>query len=533
MLAQLRADAHEQHLGIFGTRAQNELGLGIRDVDAPEMLLDHREARVRLQVGRVLLGERAPVRCGGGQAPDHHQKIGARGAHVVVVRRERKILIVRGDRFVAAAEPRERPCQRAHGHRLHGIDRERAAIRADGFLVAFFGARDIAESDMPCGDPFGHFEQRAEMRLGLARPLVLQGQSAEHLASRVQVRLQAQRVLERALGKARRAALGERAGERELDHRIVRREVRGAPEVAQRGVEIVALEQQRTEPAERLRILGDAQRGAEMPLGDIALAAHHRELTQARVRRADVRIHLERALVMRARGLELAGLETQRAEAERDAGLRRRDFARARDEISRFGGVAALMAQQTEQMQRIGIVGLFGEMAPVASFRLVETAQAVQIDRFFQHVPMRWRDGDARCGCGISSNGGDRVGCIASRQRDLRIRAAIRAFDGISCAPAGSHRRNGEAHPEIMPECARRRRGKPVRHSSAGFGCAAYYRARHGNSERATWNVTGTAAASRAWSPTPSAPISSCSSFATAGGIATTTLQPEKTRSSR
>ncbi len=288
--------------------------------------------------------------------------------------------------------------------------------------MAIFGARDIAETDMARGLEARHREQRAEMRFGFARALRLQRQRAERLPRGMQIGLHAQRVLERLLGERIGSAFRERAAERELDRRIVGRKIRRAPEMAQRRVEILAFEQQRAETRERLRILARAQRDAEMLLGILALAAHQRDLPETRMRRADVRIERERFLVVRARAVEIARLEAQRAERELDAGLVGRKRVRTRQQLFGFLARAALMAQQAEQMQHLGIVRLPFEMLAVALLGLVETAQAVVFDRFFQHV--------------------GRVECSGNPAASRRMTGS-----GVCSASAAAHR----AGPEVRP----------------------------------------------------------------------------------
>src|SRR5262249_15636674 len=157
--------------------------------------------------------------------------------------------------------------------------------------------------------------------------------------------------------------------------------------------EIVALEQQRAEPRQRLRILARAKRDAEMPLGRLALAVHQRDLAEARMCGADVRIERERLFVMPARRVEIARLAAHGAERELDAGLLGRERMRAREEILGLGARTALMAQKAEQMQRVGVVRLALEVLAIALLGLVETAEAVEFDRIFQHVRQRVRKG--------------------------------------------------------------------------------------------------------------------------------------------
>jgi hypothetical protein len=184
-----------------------------------------------------------------------------------------------------------------------------------------------------------------------------------------------------------------------------------------------------------------------MLLGRFALALHQRDLAEPGMRGADVGIERERPLVVFARRREIAGLETQRAERQLDAGLLGRKRVRANQQILRLGIGAALVAQQAEQMQRVGIVRLGLEVFAVAPLGLVETTQAVQFNRVFQH------DGsgmDGKRGLHGALRGGTNplapAGNVPDRGPQSIVRAGLRATQHNS--PAAT------AADGIMPDAA-------------------------------------------------------------------------------
>ncbi|HEV7490095.1 MAG TPA: hypothetical protein VGO25_04770, partial [Rhodanobacteraceae bacterium] len=156
---------------------------------------------------------------------------------------------------------------------MRWIDRERGAIVGNCVRVPIFRAGDVAKPDMTRGFRAGNRKQRAEMGFGFARTFRFECQRAERLARRLQIGFHPQSILERFLGKILGASLGERAAERQLDIRIVRREIRGATEMTKRGVEIVAFQQEGAQARQRLRIFARAQRDPEMGFRVFALAA--------------------------------------------------------------------------------------------------------------------------------------------------------------------------------------------------------------------------------------------------------------------
>ena len=382
--AQACAGAHEAHLGILA-RGEHDARVRLGGFEFAEVFGEQREAVAREQVGRVAVEPFLPHRRRLRQAPGEAEQVGARGTHVVVGR-DRQAGVVGGDRLVDAAEPRERPGERSRGHRLRRIHSERGAVRGDGFVVAAVRTRDVGHADLRSDLEAGDAEQFAVLRIGIGAATGLEQQRAQPRPRLVQVRLDAQRVAERLFGERGRVAPRERLAEHELDHRVVRREVGGATEVAQRRLEVAAFEQQPTEAGQRVRLFAVAQRGAEVLLGDRLLAAHERELAEARVRAGEVRIERERRVEAATRRLVVALAEVQRGERELDAGVFGGEFVRTPQQRAAFGRVTELVAQHAEQVQRLDVVGLLGEPGAIPLLGLVETALAMLVDGVFEHA---------------------------------------------------------------------------------------------------------------------------------------------------
>jgi len=102
------------------------------------------------------------------------------------------------------------------------------------------------------------------------------------------------------------------------------------------------------------------------------------------VRLYAVRIQNQRALEARTRASTVTG--AQQCTAERKMKLRVLGIRRNRlpDQVERLVAIAALVAQDAEQVQRVGIAGLGEQMFTIGLFGGVELAALVQFKGFLQ-----------------------------------------------------------------------------------------------------------------------------------------------------
>lgn len=135
-----------------------------------------------------------------------------------------------------------------------------------------------------------------------------------------------------------------------------------------------------------MRFFASAQGDTKVPFGGVGLAAQQGDLTGAGVRTSKIWIEHECAREAAFRRVVIARAERKRSETELDVGIVRRQRTCSRKQARAFVRVAALVAQHAEQMQRVGIVGMFDKLRAIALFGFVEAALTVQINRFLEHV---------------------------------------------------------------------------------------------------------------------------------------------------